>query len=60
MTLRHAGGAALGRLNEGGREEGERGHMTWWADSTCWARSVRSAGERKRKIEIYFEIDFQL
>jgi hypothetical protein len=31
MAWRRAGGAALGRLGEGGREEGEREHATWWA-----------------------------
>jgi hypothetical protein len=45
------GGAALGRLSKGGREErgkGARGQM------------AARLGERKRKIEIYFEIDIQL
>jgi hypothetical protein len=54
IARRRVGGAALDCLGEGGREEGERG--TWPGGL------ARPAGleKRKRKIEIYFEIDFQL
>jgi hypothetical protein len=43
----------LGRLGEGRREEGERGHAAWWAGSAYWARSFYRArwplGQRKEK-----------
>jgi hypothetical protein len=51
---------ALGLLSEGGIEEGERGHAACWARSVCWARWPLGRGKEKGKIEIYFEIDFQL
>jgi hypothetical protein len=43
------GGAALSRLGEGGREEGERGHTAWWAGSICWARWPVGRGKEKGK-----------
>jgi hypothetical protein len=51
------GGEALSRLGEGGRGKGAHG-LVGWID--LLGQMATGTGERKRKIEIYFEIDFQL
>jgi hypothetical protein len=49
------GGAALGRLSEGEREEGKIGRTAWWDGSACWAESVRWDKGKKRKNRNLFQ-----
>jgi hypothetical protein len=54
MAQWHAGGAAVGQLGEGEREEGERGHTAWGRAQPAgpdWSPGPdgRWAGGEKRK-----------
>jgi hypothetical protein len=55
MVRRCAGGAALGRLSEGGREEGGKGAhgLVGWLGLLCWIGPLGQMGagpvERKEK-----------